>query len=56
MHGPWREWSDAQQMGAVANIGDTALADCGDPAIVELNSALRRMRRAVGTIRRAGLE
>jgi hypothetical protein len=51
MHGPWREWSDAQQTGAVANIGEEALADCGDPRIVELTQALRKLREASEAVR-----
>jgi hypothetical protein len=51
MHGPWREWSEAQQVGAISHVDGNALADCGDPLIVELNGALRRMREAVETVR-----
>lgn len=51
MRGPWRHWSEAQQMGAIANIGDRALVECGDANVVELNLALRRMRAAVEAVR-----
>lgn len=51
MHGPWREWSDAQQTGAIANISEEALADCGDPRIVELALTIGRMREALETVR-----
>ena len=51
MRGPWREWSEAQAVGTLSHVGCDALADCGDPTIVELNAALRRMREALATVR-----
>jgi hypothetical protein len=54
MRGPWRNWSEAQQMGAVANINDEALAECGDANVVALNQALRRLREVVVAVRGEG--
>jgi hypothetical protein len=51
MRGPWRDWSAAQAVGTLSHVGCGALAECGDPTIVELNAALRRMREALAAVR-----
>ena len=42
MLGPWREWNEEQQMGAVERIGTDALGETDDPRIRALAGLLAR--------------
>lgn len=46
MNGPWREWSEEQQVGAVANIDIKALADSGDARVAALVRPCVRTRKS----------
>lgn len=47
MLGPWSEWSEEQQVGAVSVISPEALSGSGDPRIAKLTGALVAMRQAI---------
>jgi hypothetical protein len=47
MLGPWSEWSEEQQVGAVSVISPEALAGSGDPRVATLTGALVAMRHAI---------
>lgn len=40
MFGPWRAWSEEQQVGAIQRIGPKMLAETGDPVITRLTALL----------------
>lgn len=50
MLGPWSEWSEEQQLGAVSVISPEALAESGDPRVAQLTCALVAMRQAIEAI------
>ena len=52
MLGPWRDWSDEQQAGAVSHIDTQALMESGDDKIVLLTSLLRHMHDTVHELQR----
>jgi hypothetical protein len=54
MSGPWKEWSDAQPIGAVLHIDGERLASTNDPVVLELltlsSQALEAVERIRGTL------
>lgn len=47
MVGPWCDWSEEQQVGAISNISTQAMMESGDDKIVLLTSLLRQMHETV---------
>jgi hypothetical protein len=47
MTGPWREWSEAQPVGAIMNIDEERLASANDPIVLELLALVRRSQEAL---------
>ena len=50
MVGPWCDWSEEQQVGAVSNINTQAMMESGDDKIVMLTSLLRHVQETVGEL------
>lgn len=46
-NGVWREWSDAQPVGAVSSFEDEELASCGDSRVEMLMTIMQTLRGAV---------
>jgi hypothetical protein len=55
MVGPWRKWSDEQEVGTIVNVSAESLLESGDPRVVSLVHLVCAIRKAREELKELGL-
>lgn len=50
MLGPWRKWSDEQEVGTIVNVSGESLLESGDPRVVALVHLVCSIRKAAAEL------